>query len=448
MITRDKIAGAIFGAAIGDAMGRPIEFMSYHKIIKIYGGDGYAPLPSNKYVTDDTHMSIYTGAAVLKAISPGTPKAFAHEIRREFVRWVMDPNSGPGRAPGGSCMTATRNLRRPGVWQSATTLSKGCGANMRVTPVAFVDHDDVAGLAQLQAAMTHGHPISLVAAELTAWAIRLAAEGMSPIDILDWLIRYCRVQLDNPTYHHAWLGDLSSRRWSKSRMSLYDGWSQNLEILYRVWGRISFGDDGGDACNEIGQAWLAHEALGVAMYCAVAHADDPIAAVSRGARTNGDSDSIASIAGAIVGAYHGVNAWPAEWVKQIEFSTALNLLADGLAQSENTNADMIDHLLDSATPIAVPVTGRHRKGGAADYQKWWEDALSGNIKSITNTGSTDSEYDSIVDDLLNSWDDSVIPQVIRRPDGRIDHSHCIHGDSKAAKRRCTNRNKNTDRLAD
>jgi ADP-ribosylglycohydrolase len=38
---------------------------------------------------------------------------------------------------------------------------------------------------------------------------------------------------------------------------------------------------------------------------------------------SGDSDSIASIAGAFAGAAHGFAAWPADWAAQIEYHIEL-----------------------------------------------------------------------------------------------------------------------------
>jgi len=55
--------------------------------------------------------------------------------------------------------------------------------------------------------------------------------------------------------------------------------------------------------------------------------------VLRAANTNGDSDSIACIAGAISGAYLGVNAIPANWVERIERSEYLIDLSDRLAEA-------------------------------------------------------------------------------------------------------------------
>jgi len=51
----------------------------------------------------------------------------------------------------------------------------------------------------------------------------------------------------------------------------------------------------------------------------------------RGANTNGDSDSVACIAGGISGAYLGVAATPDKWVRCIEKAKYLEELAIHMA---------------------------------------------------------------------------------------------------------------------
>ncbi len=89
--------------------------------------------------------------------------------------------------------------------------SKGCGANMRVTPVGLldVDLDTLAGLAQLQAGLTHGHPTGLAASELTAYAVRLLIDGVALAELPDLLAARARDQ--RTVYRADWLGDLWQR---------------------------------------------------------------------------------------------------------------------------------------------------------------------------------------------------------------------------------------------
>src|SRR5204863_3881814 len=90
--------------------------------------------------------------------------------------------------------------------------SKGAGANMRVAPVGLIrglDADTLAGAAQMQAGLTHGHPTALAAAELTAVAVRLLGDGLPPADTPAALREHAAAQ--RTRYHQAWLGDLWQR---------------------------------------------------------------------------------------------------------------------------------------------------------------------------------------------------------------------------------------------
>jgi ADP-ribosylglycohydrolase len=75
------------------------------------------------------------------------------------------------------------------------------------------------------------------------------------------------------------------------------------------------------------RAWAAHEAIAAAVYLFARYPDDPAGAILEGANTPGDSDSIATLAGAMLGARCGVGALPAEWVRDVERSDELQELA-------------------------------------------------------------------------------------------------------------------------
>jgi ADP-ribosylglycohydrolase len=79
------------------------------------------------------------------------------------------------------------------------------------------------------------------------------------------------------------------------------------------------------------RAWAAHEAIAAAVYIFARHPDDPRAAILEGANTPGDSDSIATLAGALTGARAGIAGLPAEWIADVERSTELLDLARALA---------------------------------------------------------------------------------------------------------------------
>jgi ADP-ribosylglycohydrolase len=205
------------------------------------------PLSSGRaYVTDDTQMTLALGEGLIEALAAGPLTADRMEppVRVRFVEWWDSPQNN--RAPGMTCLRACESLSRGGAWQASSQVgSKGCGANMRVAPVGLIpglDPQQRSGAAQLQSALTHGHPTALAAS---------------------------------------------------------------------------------------GEGWIAEEALATGLYCFLLLPDDPEAVVRRAAYSSGDSDSIAALAGAFAGAYHGADAWPGEWARDIEYRD--RLLALGAA---------------------------------------------------------------------------------------------------------------------
>jgi ADP-ribosylglycohydrolase len=83
-----------------------------------------------------------------------------------------------------------------------------------------------------------------------------------------------------------------------------------------------------------GGGWIAEEAVAMALYCVMRHPDDYITAVRLGANITGDSDSVASIAGGILGARLGTAALPADWLERLENRAGLVDVADRLARKK------------------------------------------------------------------------------------------------------------------
>ena len=93
-------------------------------------------------------------------------------------------------------------------------------------------------------------------------------------------------------------------------------------------------EDEEKALEYLGEGWIGEEAVALALYCFLRYTDNYRKMVIRAANTNGDSDSIACIAGSISGAYLGINAIPNDWVQQIEKSDYLDDLAIRLAEKK------------------------------------------------------------------------------------------------------------------
>jgi ADP-ribosylglycohydrolase len=285
------------------------------------------PLPTPAIVSDDTQMTLAVGHALRTATDRGVlePESLEGPLRKEFVRWYESPDNN--RAPGNTCLRACELLRDDSrAWQDASQIgSKGCGANMRVAPVGLVpglSEEQRAGAAQLQSALTHGHPTALAASDLTAHAVRLLAEGAEPTGLVGQLRSYA---LENRSrYHEPWLGDLWTRAHDDAPEAfIARGWDECLEILGRLREAERTASPENDPCLATGAGWIAEEALATGLLCFLQFVDEPVTAIRRAACSSGDSDSIAALTGAFAGAHFGAEAWPTEWADRIEYGSDL-----------------------------------------------------------------------------------------------------------------------------
>ncbi|MFF5145594.1 ADP-ribosylglycohydrolase family protein [Streptomyces sp. NPDC013157] len=315
--------GSLIGLALGDALGFPTEFNDVPSILAKSGPWREMALPSPAVVSDDTQMTLAVGHAMRTAMDRGVlaPEHLERPLRDEFVAWYESPDNN--RAPGNTCLRACALLKdEDRAWQDASQIdSKGCGANMRVAPLGLapgLSDEQRAGAAQLQAALTHGHPTALAASDLTARAVHLLAQGAEPDGLVGQLRSYAH---ENRTrYHHTWLGDL----WTRSQDATPEeftarGWDECLEILDRLQEAVRTASPEADPCLATGAGWIAEEALATGLLCFLLFPGEPLLALRRAACSSGDSDSIACLTGAFAGASQGADAWPTQWADRIEY---------------------------------------------------------------------------------------------------------------------------------
>ncbi|QKW20010.1 ADP-ribosylglycohydrolase family protein [Kitasatospora sp. NA04385] len=321
-----RATGALLGLAIGDALGKPTEFLNLHEIGLLSPDWRQLPLPGKAQVTDDTQMTLALARALRDALAEGplVPPRLEAPLRAEFVDWWRSPDND--RAPGMTCLRSCFRLSTGRPWQDASDLgSKGCGANMRVAPLGLVREltdRQVAGAAQLQSGLTHGHPTALAASELTAFTVRWLAQGADPAGLPARLRAHAHEQ--RTRYDEFWLGDLASRdHFGSPEEFIARGWDESLRALDRLDAALAAADPEADPCERTGAGWVAEEAFASALLCFLLFPDDPVAAVRRAAVSSGDSDSLACLAGAFAGARHGADAWPREWTERIEYREEL-----------------------------------------------------------------------------------------------------------------------------
>ena len=301
----EKARGLIFGLAIGDALGYPTEFMTLDRIKAEFGPDGIQDLPNPAMFTDDTQMTIAVAEALIKTGDEDL-ETIMDAIKDEFIKWRRSPENN--RAPGNACLAGASNMERGVHWsESGMPDSKGCGSAMRVAPIGYYYHNNPDKLRQVARASgicTHGHRTAVAASVGAAYLVKLALDRVDPGDMISEIL------------------------------SFTSGISREFDTALSKVSECLEWPNEEDALKFLGEGWIGEEAVALALYCFLRHPDDYKKTVLRGANTNGDSDSIACIAGGISGAFLGLAAIPSQWVKNIEKSEYLNDLADHFAMKK------------------------------------------------------------------------------------------------------------------
>jgi len=304
----DKARGVLYGLAIGDALGRPTEFLSLSAIKRKYGEKGIQDLPEPALFTDDTQMSLAIAEALVKAGEKGIEEIM-EAVREEFIKWAHSPDTS-SRAPGRTCLRGVANMESGIHWtRSGIPESKGCGSAMRAGPIGYVyqhDPEKLREVAHATGICTHGHPTADAACIGAAYLVKLALDGVEPSRMIRELLQFTR--------------------------GISDEWEQAIAGVEKCldW------EDEEEALEYLGEGWTGEEAVALSLFCLLKYPDSYKKVAIRGANTNGDSDSIACIAGSISGAFLGIDAIPERWIKNIERSEYLNDIAVRLAQKKET----------------------------------------------------------------------------------------------------------------
>ncbi len=313
-----KWSNVIRGAALGDAWGDTLERREYSRILTAYGKQGMDLPEGVLTITDDTQMSLYLARA-LNGSSSDTGNALKDQVIAAWVKWEQDPENF--RAPGETCLRSIRRMRDGFPWQHSTVSeSDGSGALMRAWAAAFLPENRWAGVAMWQAATTHGAPNAIVSSVIAAHMVRF---GYPNGNALGEVERLCQDFSWVDHRHLRWIYGLGGMNDSRNVDGfLRRGRAGVLEAAHKA--RITaehLGDDpwNGDV-SERNPGWRAHDALVCAALCLDLFPDDPAQAVRRAVNTDGDSDTIGTVTGALAAVNHPF-PWkgiPEDWFTRLE----------------------------------------------------------------------------------------------------------------------------------
>jgi ADP-ribosylglycohydrolase len=307
-VTIQETSQAItYGAALGDALGWPIEFLPMRKIKAIYGPNGIQEPPDPALFTDDTQMTLALNEALVEAGEADIEALMEATVRR-FVAWKNAPETD-ARKPGYTVVESVRLLEAGTHWRESGTATKGCGSAMRVSGVGFLyqtDPDRLREVAHHSGVITHSHATADAGTIAAAYLVKLALDGVAPDDYL------------------------------RRVATFVNGISEEVDVALLRVGHVLGWTDEEAAINHIGKGWTADEAVALSVYCVVRYPDDYPAAVRRAANIPGDSDSVACITGGIMGARLGLESIPQDWITRLEKHDYLTDVANRLAAKQRT----------------------------------------------------------------------------------------------------------------
>jgi ADP-ribosylglycohydrolase len=330
----DRVRGCLLGGAVGDALGANVEFWTRRDIRERFGDAGVTTYIAGDYpagsITDDTQMTLFTAEGLIRAaqgMRDGGNRDPASVMRGAYLRWLTtqgaqldDPDgwlaSGflvhqpvlhARRAPGMTCLSALAGGGL-GTTGEPRNDSKGCGGVMRAAPIGVLgDPSQVFDLAVDAAAISHGHPSGYLAAG--AFAV-----------IVHDLLR--EVRLRDAIDHSLQLLDP------------HDGADETISAIDQACSLAGGGKPSVDELEQLGEGWVAEEALAIALYCALT-TTSPTDALVLSVSHSGDSDSTGAICGNLVGAAYGVHELPSNLLEHLE----ARRLVDDVASDLGTHAD-------------------------------------------------------------------------------------------------------------
>lgn len=303
------LRGAIYGAAIGDALGAGYEYgcaeLPADGRPRMIGG-GLGNFTPGEW-TDDTAMAM----AVLRGITPSAPppsRINTDRIAAGFADWFSTRPPDVGGHTGYVLTTAT-DATAAAMTAAARTHMRSApsvsnGSIMRTGPVgaAFPDLTDLSGVptvahaAAAVSALTHAEPVAQEACAI--WSVLVWAGTVMGADA--WAYRHklaaaALEALDSPN-HDLW--SQVTVRADNNPAAAFQPNGSAINCLAGAWAAIAA------ARRSTGRAEPDREAFFTA-------------AVTNAVMADGDTDTVAAVTGALAGALVTDAALPNEWLSMV-----------------------------------------------------------------------------------------------------------------------------------
>ena len=290
MQMKDRAMGAMAGLALGDALGMPTQSMSAEQIRQYYDGpitklmnavpqQPIAPNMKAGAVTDDTEQAFVLAQRLIDDNGCIDNTRYAHDL----LQWEAAMKAkgsldllGPSTKAALQKLTEGVSLEETGRFGTADAAWRSC----------VVTHNTVQGIE---------------ATTLVAAAVSFAIEGER--DFLHLAVEFVQ------------------------KLPQRGNWSAKASVLARVQYFMNWAETDGCRLNDdefaavlqrdCGTSVESNESVAAAFAIAARFFDDPTHALCFAASVGGDTDTIAAIAGAMLGAWHGMQGFDKTMLDQV-----------------------------------------------------------------------------------------------------------------------------------
>jgi len=327
MENASRARGALYGLAVGDALGMPTQMLSRAQIRARWGEllTGFEPAPPGHpiaaglpagAVTDDTEQAVLLARLLIKDHGTIDPNELAHAL----VSWEHDmAERGSLDLLGPSTKRAVAAVLAgvpPGEAGAAGTTN---GAAMRIAPVGIAvaaTQRDLSTLVDHVVAasrVTHNTGIALAGAAAVAAAVSAGVSGAGVPEATALAVRAARIAAGRG--HWVAGADVAARIEWAAGLAAGRGEAEAAELIYTL----------------VGTSLATQESVPAAFAVLAAVPAEPWRACLLAASLGGDCDTIAAMAGAVAGACHGAGAFPPAAIAAIDaHGLGLPALADDL----------------------------------------------------------------------------------------------------------------------
>lgn len=318
---RDRALAAFYGLALGDALGMPTQSLNreqirqrFDRITTLQSAGADQPIAPNMpagSITDDTEQAVL----VAELLIAGAGRIEPSDLAQSLIDWeaVMQAK-GSQDLLGPSTKRAIEMILAGHSPEESGRFGTTNGAAMRITPVgiAFDVRDEARFVEAVKQACQVTHNTNLGISSAAAVAAVVSA-GISGASLSEALEVGTRIALQAERFGY-WIagGRIAPRiEWAKQ---LCTGCSNDQlpELIYDV----------------IGTSVASQESVVAAFALSHQVAQRQLSAfdaLCMAASLGGDTDTIAAILGAMLGACEGMGAWPEALIQQVQTVNELDL---------------------------------------------------------------------------------------------------------------------------